>query len=181
MAGYFGFTETVKDDGIQAWGWTQSSGQGGSFPYRPPSDYMYDPAYPDTGAGLGTHGGCPNCIMTLVHLKKISAIIPPSTSAIVSGSRQGWINYIQSLDPSCGLGRTDYCTTQLRTNHPEINTPLNNIMNGVPDTYIWPDVPGQILPGRTGTTGTGTPKSDYTMLIVVVILVVLYYVMKGKR
>ena len=69
------FTELVKcfeeDSYKKAWGWTMSTGQGGAFPYTPPSPWTYDPNYSDEHGPMGSHGGCSDCIMTLVHLRKL--------------------------------------------------------------------------------------------------------------
>jgi len=68
------FTELVRcyEEGgyKKAWGWTASTGRSGPFPYHPPSPWEYDPDYEDEHGPLGSHGGCPYCIMTLVHLRK---------------------------------------------------------------------------------------------------------------
>jgi len=67
-----GFTEPVKcevdGDHIIAWGWTQSTGQSGGYPYTLPSGWKFDPRYSDERGSVGSHGGCSSCIMTLVHL-----------------------------------------------------------------------------------------------------------------
>lgn len=69
------FTELVKcyEEGVykKAWGWTESTGQDGPFPYHPTSPWEYDPDYPDENGGIGSHGGCPGCIMMMVHLQKV--------------------------------------------------------------------------------------------------------------
>jgi hypothetical protein len=77
-----GFSELVKcyesDGYYNAHGWTQSTGRGGGFPYKPPAGWEFDPGFSDKrDPRLGTHGGCSNCIMVLVHLRK--PIMPPDT------------------------------------------------------------------------------------------------------
>ena len=83
------FTELVNcyEEGgyMKAHGWTQSTGHSGAFIYHPPSPWEYDPSFSDTGGGIGTHGGCPNCIMTLVHLRK--PIASPTTDPAPTISR----------------------------------------------------------------------------------------------
>ncbi|MCW3140640.1 MAG: hypothetical protein N2V72_00450 [Methanophagales archaeon] len=79
------FTELVKcyEEGgyKKAWGWTASTGQKGPFPYHPPSPWGYDPDYEDEYGPFGSHGGCPGCIMTLVHLRKPLKVSTHKTTA----------------------------------------------------------------------------------------------------
>ena len=75
-----GFSELVKCemDGEYkiAQGWTTSTGQGGRFPYTVAEGWKFDPRFSDIeDPRLGTHGGCPDCIMTLVHLITIDPAI----------------------------------------------------------------------------------------------------------
>lgn len=69
------FSELVKcyEEGgyKKAWGWLTSTGQGGAWPYTPPSPWEYDPNYSDESGPIGSHGGCSYCIMTLVYLRKL--------------------------------------------------------------------------------------------------------------
>ena len=73
-----GFTETVKCemDGEYkiAQGWTQSTGQSGYFIYHPPNGWEYDTIYSDIGGPIGSHGGCSDCLMTLVHLITVDPV-----------------------------------------------------------------------------------------------------------
>jgi len=66
------FRESVKcesdGDYTIAWGWNESTGQGGDYPYVPPTGWKFDPRYSDERGPIGSHGGCSSCIMTLVHL-----------------------------------------------------------------------------------------------------------------
>lgn len=68
------FKEVVQCKNVGGWikahGWTESSGRFGGFPYIPPTGWEYDMDYRDVPGGLGTHGGCSYCAMTLVHLRK---------------------------------------------------------------------------------------------------------------
>ena len=69
----------TEDGYIKVHGWTESTGRLEPWKYDP-TDWEYDPAFEDVrGGSLGFHGGCPNCIMTLVHLRKLSAEPEPST------------------------------------------------------------------------------------------------------
>lgn len=91
------FSELVKcyrEDGyLKAHGWTESTGQGGMFPYSPPAGWEYDPAFEDIrDLSTGTHGGCPNCVMTLVHLRKLSDEPEPSEP-----SKTPWLLLIAAL------------------------------------------------------------------------------------
>ena len=75
-----GFSELVKCemDGEYkiAQGWTTSTGQGGRFPYTVAEGWKFDPRFSDIeDPRLGTHGGCPDCIMTLVHLITIDIVV----------------------------------------------------------------------------------------------------------
>ena len=76
------FSELVKcsiEEGYKlAWGWTASSGQGGGYPYKPPSPWEFDPNYSDEGGIVGSHGGCSTCAMTLIHLRKPYTTPPPT-------------------------------------------------------------------------------------------------------
>lgn len=70
------FTELAKcyieGNYQKAWGWVESTGQTGFFPYTPvPLPWEFDPDYKDERGAQGSHGGCPNCIMTLIHLRKL--------------------------------------------------------------------------------------------------------------
>ena len=69
------FTEQVMcyrdGDYLKAHGWTESTGQTREFPYTPPDGWEYDPAFEDIYGSIGSHGGCTNCFMTLVHLRKL--------------------------------------------------------------------------------------------------------------
>lgn len=76
------FTETVlyEVDGeyMIAQGWTQSTGQVGRFKYNPPEGWEFDKRYTDIRGAIGSHGGCHDCLMTLVHLISIDTIyVPP--------------------------------------------------------------------------------------------------------
>ena len=80
-----GFSEVVRcgieDDHRIAHGWTQSTGQSSGRPYTPPGGWMFDPKYPDVGGLIGSHGGCAECIMTLVHLREIAETSPHNRCA----------------------------------------------------------------------------------------------------
>lgn len=70
-----GFTELVeckKEGGyLKASGWSMSTGRSGAWKISPPTGWEFDPDRPDERhPKLGVHGGCPNCIMTLVHYRK---------------------------------------------------------------------------------------------------------------
>lgn len=73
------FTEDVacEMDGKYkiAHGWTMSTGSGGNFPYTPPAGWEYDPRYTDIFGLIGSHGGCADCFMALVHLISIDPVI----------------------------------------------------------------------------------------------------------
>ena len=76
------FTETVlcEVDGEYkiAHGWTQSTGQTGRYHYKPEQGWKFDPRYSDIRGLIGSHEGCHDCIMTLVHLITIDPVyIPP--------------------------------------------------------------------------------------------------------
>ena len=73
-----------EGDYLKAHGWTESTGQSGMFPYTPPAGWEYDPAFEDIRDPiLGSHGGCPNCTMTLVHLQKIAPSRPSKSKLIL--------------------------------------------------------------------------------------------------
>ena len=70
-----GFTELVeckKEGGyLKASGWSTSTGRSGAWKISPPAGWEFDPDRPDERhPKLGVHGGCPGCIMTLVHYRK---------------------------------------------------------------------------------------------------------------
>jgi hypothetical protein len=73
-----GFSELVacEMDGEYkiAQGWTQSTGQEDPWKYIPPTGWQYDMRYSDIGGALGSHGGCPDCIMTLVHIITVDPV-----------------------------------------------------------------------------------------------------------
>ena len=76
------FTETLlcEVDGEYriAHGWTQSTGQTGRYHYKPEEGWKFDPRYSDISGLIGSHGGCHDCIMTLVHLISIDPVyVPP--------------------------------------------------------------------------------------------------------
>jgi hypothetical protein len=48
---------------------------GGEFPYVPPTGYMIKSC---TAAGLGTHGGCNNCLMSRVTCVPVDPPIVPA-------------------------------------------------------------------------------------------------------
>ena len=75
-----------------AWGWTESTGQGGAHPYTPPSPWVYDPKYKDKEGEIGSHGGSSNSIMTLVHLWKIITIVSKKTVSFESTPAGGTVN-----------------------------------------------------------------------------------------
>ena len=95
------FTENVvceMDSGHKiAQGWTQSTGQGGRFPYTPPAGWKYDARYSDIeDPSLGTHGGCPDCIMTLVHLVTVDpVVVDPCEGIICNDECYGYDLYSQ--------------------------------------------------------------------------------------
>lgn len=67
-----------------AQGWTQSTGQGGRFPYTLHEGWIFDTRYSDIeDPSLGTHGGCPDCIMTLVHLISIDHVVVDLCEGVV--------------------------------------------------------------------------------------------------
>lgn len=77
----FSFSETINtgedDKYYLAWGWTESTGQSGTFKISAPSGWEYDPRYPDERpTDMNKHGGCPYCIMTLVHFRKLKPSLP---------------------------------------------------------------------------------------------------------
>ena len=67
----------------KAHGWTASTGQSAPWNYNPPSPWEYDPSFSDECGAMGSHSGCPNCIMTLVHLMK--PMIPDATPIVCTG------------------------------------------------------------------------------------------------
>ena len=74
-----GFRELVKCemDGEYkiAQGWTPSTGDADPWRYNPPTGWKYDVRYSDIrDPSLGSHGGCPDCIMTLVHLITVDPV-----------------------------------------------------------------------------------------------------------
>jgi len=87
-----GFSELVacfEEGGYKkAWGWTASTGQIGPYLYTPPEPWEYDPLYPDESGPIGSHGGCPDCIMTLVHLRRL-LLAPKAVSFSSSPSGAG--------------------------------------------------------------------------------------------
>ena len=77
---YFTETKLFEIDGeyMIAHGWTQSSGQTGRYHYKPPEGWQFDPRYSDIRGLIGSHGGCHDCLMTLVHLITIDPVyVPP--------------------------------------------------------------------------------------------------------
>ena len=52
---------------------------GGEFPYVPPTGYMIKSC---TAAGLGTHGGCNNCLMSRVTCVPIDPSIDPPIAPV---------------------------------------------------------------------------------------------------
>lgn len=71
--------ECYREDGyLKAHGWTTSTGQSDPWRYTVPSGWEFDPAFEDITGEVGSHGGCSSCIMTLVHLRKLSAEPEPS-------------------------------------------------------------------------------------------------------
>ena len=115
------FSELVKcyeeDNYKKAWGWTASTGQSGHWKYNPPAPWEYDPDYKDErDRKLGSHGGCPNCIMTLVHLRKSKEeeeIVPPEYIE-VSRSRDADIpiNWGSPLDGYVPIPYTESVTVK---------------------------------------------------------------------
>lgn len=57
-----------------AQGWTQSTGQDDPWKYTVPAGWKFDQRYSDIGGAMGSHGGCYNCIMTLVHLITVDPV-----------------------------------------------------------------------------------------------------------
>lgn len=81
------FTETVacEMDGEYkiAHGWTQSTGQIGRYHYKPEEGWKFDQRYSDIRGLIGSHGGCHDCIMTLVHLITIDTVyVPPQEEPV---------------------------------------------------------------------------------------------------
>jgi len=70
----FGFTELVeckKEGGyLKVSGWTMSTGRSGKYKINPPTGWEFDPDKSDVRGPVGSHGGCPSCVMTLVHYRK---------------------------------------------------------------------------------------------------------------
>lgn len=66
----FGFTEIV-DNHLPEYiiGWAAATCEG-QYNYVPPAGYERTSCFTD--GTLGTHGGCPNCIMAQVRCEKIS-------------------------------------------------------------------------------------------------------------
>lgn len=82
-----GFTEVVRCDTEDSYkiaqGWTQSTGQCGPFPYPLPTGWKFDDRFADERGGEGSHGGCSDCMMTLVHLITIDPVIVDLCEGIV--------------------------------------------------------------------------------------------------
>lgn len=103
-----GFTEIVKceiENGRQiAQGWAQChgrtwTGRGGHYePYSMPWGWEYDPRYTDKFGGLGTHGGCQYCSMTLIHLRKIAVVKDPCADVSCPTVCVGDDRYIQKCE-----------------------------------------------------------------------------------
>lgn len=60
-----GFSELTLAEKYRMRGWTASFGCNVlPYPYTAPSGWMCDPSYPEVrDPFLGSHGGCPNCVM----------------------------------------------------------------------------------------------------------------------
>ena len=77
-----GFTEIVRcervGDYFYAAGWTASKGIGAAaYPYSIPFYWEADPSNGNVYGPLGSHGVCPNCAATLVHIRRHVGDVPP--------------------------------------------------------------------------------------------------------
>ena len=75
-----GFTEVVRCEQVgeyfYAVGWTMSLGIGAeAYPYVMPLYWEADPNEVDVRGGIGSHGGCPSCAMTLVHIRRYIEVV----------------------------------------------------------------------------------------------------------